>query len=173
MIGNAPMAYNRARNDEPSESFRLLMTYPRDARGLQRRCFVGPQGVTYEVICDYSETAVGTLLEGDTLRVPLDSLGEPKWHEVGAMDSNRLPDHHLSARRALVARQVAQANPIFLLTRYLRSRARFEETVYALNEEILADGFAMGIREFYGVTVADDGTLVTDTLHPDFFAVRE
>lgn len=55
------------------------------------------------------------------------------------------------------------------LAAYMKARADFEQVEWCLTEEWLQDHFDAGIRVFFGVTVDDDGELLSDTEQPTFF----
>ena len=65
---------------------------------------------------------------------------------------------------------MGRKNKIDLLSDYMKERAAFEHVEWAVTDEFLEEHFASGIRSFFGVTLDDDGKLLTDDQQPELFA---
>jgi len=55
------------------------------------------------------------------------------------------------------------------LSQYMNMRARFENVQWELTEQDLKPYFDKGVRSFFGVTIDDNGNLISDDNQPSFF----
>ena len=55
------------------------------------------------------------------------------------------------------------------LTQYMKARAKFENVEWLLTEDNLSPYYDKGVRNFFGVEIDDEGTLLEDQQQPSFF----
>ena len=55
------------------------------------------------------------------------------------------------------------------LYEYMKCRAAFERVEWKLSVAYLQEGFDTGCRTFFGVELAENGTLLADNEQPKFF----
>jgi hypothetical protein len=55
------------------------------------------------------------------------------------------------------------------LSQYMNMRAHFENVQWELTEQDLKPYFDKGVRSFFGVTIDDNGNLISDDNQPSFF----
>ena len=55
------------------------------------------------------------------------------------------------------------------LAAYMKERASFEGVQWQLSDDFLQWNFDQGLRDFFGVSMAEDGVLLSDEQQPAFF----
>lgn len=57
------------------------------------------------------------------------------------------------------------------LREYLMARAKYENVPFELEDDFFETRFSEGYRTFFGVTISDDGVILSDRQKPAFFDV--
>jgi hypothetical protein len=63
----------------------------------------------------------------------------------------------------------SKRHPVRKLIAYMKYRAKSEGTLWEMTDDYMAAYFNVGVRQFFKVLVADDGTLICDVENPVAF----